>query len=120
MMICKADFEDLFPHLFKPEPTLPARKKAKTPSASCIARWEDDGGRSKPATRSSLVASGRRSQFGSDMRDFARAANSVATMPAAAVYAAAWIMCKRRRKSRPLFAFSVFGRAWRFTPWICI
>ena len=92
MMICNADFEDLFPHLFKPEPAFAARQKTTSPSASCIARWEDDGGQSKPATRPSQVVSERRSQFGSDMRNFARADNLAATMPAAAAYAAAWTM----------------------------
>ncbi|TCO68705.1 hypothetical protein [Rhodovulum euryhalinum] len=42
MMICKADFEELFPDLFGPKDIEPL---AATPSARCLARWEDDGGR---------------------------------------------------------------------------
>lgn len=45
MMICDADFEELFPALFQPEPVRAARPKAQGPSAGCIARWDDDGGR---------------------------------------------------------------------------
>jgi hypothetical protein len=44
-MISRTDFEDLFPEVFPP----------RGPSADCVARWEDDGGR--PAERP--VASGR-------------------------------------------------------------
>ncbi len=45
MMICKADFEELFPALFQPEPVLAPCPKAQGPSSECIARWNDDGGR---------------------------------------------------------------------------
>lgn len=40
MMLCKADFEDLFPHLFRPEPEEPAVKPA--PLGDGIARQEGD------------------------------------------------------------------------------
>ena len=45
MMICKADFEELFPETF------PARhdERAGQPNPDCLARWEDDGGRTAPA-----------------------------------------------------------------------
>jgi len=39
MMLCKADFEELFPELFKQNP-----RAAAQPSVDCVARWEDDGG----------------------------------------------------------------------------
>lgn len=39
MMLCKADFEELFPELFEQPRRTPA-----LPSADCVARWEDDGG----------------------------------------------------------------------------
>lgn len=42
MMICKADFEELFPDLFRPTDIEPSAAK---PSARCLERWEDDGGR---------------------------------------------------------------------------
>ncbi|AZQ68684.1 hypothetical protein EF888_17045 [Silicimonas algicola] len=44
MMICKADFEDLFPLMFQPEDKV----WVVEPSAKALARWEDDGGRAAP------------------------------------------------------------------------
>ena len=46
MMLCKADFEELFPDLFRPKDIEPS---AARPSARCLARWEDDGGRTTSA-----------------------------------------------------------------------
>ncbi|MCB1311449.1 MAG: hypothetical protein KDK29_05970 [Sedimentitalea sp.] len=88
MMICKADFEELFPHLFKPEPAPAAPQMAKPASSECIARREDDSGPSLPAGRLGRTAHGRRSQRGSGMPAVARPG----TMPAAEAYAAAWTM----------------------------
>ncbi|MBN8189995.1 hypothetical protein JF540_25245 [Salipiger thiooxidans] len=42
MMICKADFEELFPELFRPSDM---ERSVADPGAKCLARWEDDGGR---------------------------------------------------------------------------
>ena len=42
MMICKADFEELFPELFQPSDMV---SSVPGPSVKCLARWEDDGGR---------------------------------------------------------------------------
>ncbi len=42
MMICKADFEELFPELFRPSDL---ERSVAEPGAKCLARWEDDGGR---------------------------------------------------------------------------
>lgn len=39
-MLCKADFEELFPELFEQQP----RAAATQTSVDCVARWEDDGG----------------------------------------------------------------------------
>ena len=44
MMICRADFEDLFPLMFQPEDN----DWVAEPSALSVARWEDDGGRPAP------------------------------------------------------------------------
>ena len=44
MIICKADFEELFPEIFAPEPHLSPKLKVHQPSAECLRRWEDDGG----------------------------------------------------------------------------
>lgn len=46
MMICKADFEELFPELFRPGIMV---SSVAEPSAKCLARWEDDGGRTTSA-----------------------------------------------------------------------
>ena len=46
MMICKADFEDLFPGLFPPEDKAPSVAK---PSAEALPRREDDGARAASA-----------------------------------------------------------------------
>ena len=51
MMICKADFEELFPELFQPEPAVAAHPKANAPNAECTAQWQDDGGRFLSAIR---------------------------------------------------------------------
>ncbi|SEN99523.1 hypothetical protein SAMN05216227_10382 [Pseudorhodobacter antarcticus] len=44
MMICKADFEELFPEIFGSEPRLSPKPKVHQPSVECLGRWEDDGG----------------------------------------------------------------------------
>lgn len=46
-MLCKADFEELFPELFRPSDMV---SSVAEPSAKCLARWEDDGGRTTSAS----------------------------------------------------------------------
>lgn len=46
MMLCKADFEELFQDLFRPKDMV---SSVAEPSAKCLARWEDDGGRTTSA-----------------------------------------------------------------------
>lgn len=92
MMICKADFEELFPDLFQPEPNPDTPRMAKPANARCIARWEDDGGRSLPARQRGRMEFGRISQRGSNIPELARAGAMGATMPVAAALAAAWTM----------------------------
>lgn len=46
MMICKADFEDLFPELFLPRDT---ESSVAEPNTESVARWEDDSGRATSA-----------------------------------------------------------------------
>lgn len=48
MMICKADFEELFPTIFPTKPKAAPAAKMAAPSAACIDRWESDGGRVLP------------------------------------------------------------------------
>ena len=45
MMICKADFEELFPEIFAPESRNGPKTTALQPNAECLVRWEDGGGR---------------------------------------------------------------------------
>ena len=92
MMICKADFDELFPDLFQAEPAPALHRMAKLPSAECIARWEDDGGLPLPANRTRPATSDRRSQYGVDVSALARAGAVAAMMPAATAYAATWTM----------------------------
>jgi len=51
MMICNADFEELFPALFRPASAPASAARQPAPDANCIARWEDDGGRIVPPAR---------------------------------------------------------------------
>lgn len=46
MMVCKADFEELFPELFRPSDM---ERSVAEPSGKCLTRWEDDGGRTTSA-----------------------------------------------------------------------
>lgn len=46
MMICKADFEELFPELFRPSDMV---RSVAEPSGKSLARWEDEGGRTTSA-----------------------------------------------------------------------
>lgn len=45
MMLCQADFEELFPDLFRDDSDEPKSNRPDGASADCVARWEDDGGR---------------------------------------------------------------------------
>ena len=65
MMICKADFEELFPELFRPSDM---ERSVAEPSAKCLARWEDDGGRTTsanviPLSRRRPIQEARRGSF---------------------------------------------------------
>lgn len=79
MMICKADFEELFPDFFQSEPAPAVNQMTRLPSVECI-------------TRSCWMAPARMSRNGSILPLFSRADAMVATMPAAAAFAAAWTM----------------------------
>lgn len=65
MMLCKADFEELFPDLFRPRDVVSLTAE---PSAGCLARWEDDGGRTTsaniiPLPRRRPIQEARRGSF---------------------------------------------------------
>lgn len=55
MMICKADFQDLFPETFPADPEADAKPAARPPNRPGLARWEDEGGRLAPASASDPV-----------------------------------------------------------------
>ena len=93
MMICKADFEELFPDLFKPEPAPSARPIDGLPIPESIAhRADDDGGRSKPPNRPCNTVSGCRAHSSNAMQQPVRVGAMAATMPVALVFAVAWNM----------------------------
>ncbi len=76
MMICDADFQDLFPDLFPPSPQDATPKDA---SKTCLARGEDDGGRAHdaiPPRQASIARTGYR------LPDQMRAGPALAMMPA--------------------------------------
>jgi hypothetical protein len=100
MMICKADFDELFPCARQQAPSAgetqaPEQKltqKPASPSAACLARWEDDGGaddgvpgRIRPKARRPVSRAAVRS-------DPMEAGFMLASMPAVAAYGAAMTM----------------------------
>ena len=89
MMICAADFEELFPDLFQPEHVRTAPWPAKAASAECIARWEDDGGLHVSPSSRDRTAPVRRRAFGNHMERITSAGAIAATAPAVATFAAA-------------------------------
>lgn len=91
MMICKADFEELFPKTFKPDQRPVAGKAAGDPGPSCIARWEDDGGRTRDQRRRD-ASDVRTAGDGHAIPNPMTTSFSLATMPAAAAYGATWTM----------------------------
>lgn len=45
MMICKADFEELFPEIFPTESHNGRKEKVQRSNLDCLVRWEDDSDR---------------------------------------------------------------------------
>lgn len=91
MMICNADFEELFPDLFQTEPDPAVQQVAGEPSVECIARWEDDGGRHL-GPRAPLRCSAAVQRPAFDMERLARAGAIAAAAPAIATLVAAQTM----------------------------
>ncbi len=56
MMLCDADFDEIFAPEIRPRPPVPApaamARLPQRPEPGSLARWEDDGGRVSPAPRS--------------------------------------------------------------------
>ena len=92
MMLSAVDFDELFPPMTERDASC-ARGRSPSPSATCIARWEDDGGRvlhhpePRPAEERIPV---RRAPFsGYRMADPSAVSIAIAIMPAIASYGAA-------------------------------
>lgn len=49
-MISRADFSNLFPWIFTAETSPTQDRGATSPTPAAIARWEDDGGRTRKAS----------------------------------------------------------------------
>lgn len=93
MMICKADFEELFPTMTKAKRRGAFPYSAGSPSKkACIDRWEDDGGRTlripQQRRRTGAVAQLAKPDDGTTP-DLAEAGMALAMIPAVAVYGAA-------------------------------
>lgn len=104
MMLCRADFEELFPHLFHPEsepknepksearPDPMAPQPAKLPVAARIAPRKGENCRAHPAPKRQSAAIGPQPLTGQDWQDLAMRRTVAATLSAAAAYGTAWSM----------------------------
>ncbi|GKY89872.1 hypothetical protein STA1M1_37410 [Sinisalibacter aestuarii] len=91
MMLSNADFEEIFPDLFRPERRALVSQSVRAASPACIARWEDDGGRLCDRTQSHDV-SDRRREVGYAVHDPVETRHALETLPVAAALGAAWMM----------------------------
>ncbi|WP_193143306.1 hypothetical protein [Meridianimarinicoccus sp. MJW13] len=92
MMICRADFEELFPELFPAEPAPEVSQVAMPDSASISARPDDNAGKRRPSPWQGRVVSDREPHHDPDNLGNASEGAAAAVMPAAMAYAAAWTM----------------------------
>lgn len=92
MMLCKADFEEIFPKLFKPNQRPLAETPAAANSPACIARWEDDGGRLSDKMRRRDAPVFQTAGDGYAVPDPISTSFALATIPVAAAYGTAWTM----------------------------
>lgn len=95
MMICKADFDEIFPETLPPARRAVEPKAAAGPGPAAIARWEDDGGalrRPLPRREARVPRTARDSYPVADpmWRNVA-----LVTTLATASYGAAWTMLSR-------------------------
>ncbi len=88
MMICDADFDELFPNLTSPERRDVPAHEARAPNETCIARWEDDGGKASPFPPRHVTTRTRQGHQDYGLRDPAWAGIAIAMMPAMAAYGA--------------------------------
>ena len=88
MMICDADFDELFPNLKSPERQDVPAHRAGAPSEASIARREDDRGKAPRFASRHDSARARREDQGYGLPDPAWAGIAIAMMPTMAAYGA--------------------------------
>ena len=92
MMLCKADFDEIFSCGQKRTDAAKSASGPAYPGNACLARWEDDGGRVLPYPSRGRAQVARRVQRPLPVSHPMRAGLALATMPVAAAYGAAWTM----------------------------
>ena len=90
MMICDADFDELFSPMDETMRRAAPFPGVLSPGTACIARWEDDGGRTPAGQEPGKPATVRTGRSISRKPDPTTAGLALAMMPAAAAYGAAW------------------------------
>lgn len=90
MMICDADFDELFSPMDETVRRAVPAAGLLSPTTACIARWEDDGGRTLARQDRGTPATVRTGRSISRSPDPTTAGLALTMMPAAAAYDAAW------------------------------
>lgn len=88
MMICKADFEELFPETFRKQEDHPAGG----PDAASLSRWEDDGGRTVSLPQRPVASVPKPVYHAGNWPDPRQTGMAMALMPAIATLGAAKAM----------------------------
>ncbi len=92
MMICDADFDELFSPMDETVRRAVRTLSLRSRGTACIARWEDDGGRTLARQDRGKPATARTGRSISRKPDPTTAGLVLAMMPAAAAYGTAWNM----------------------------
>ena len=88
MMICDADFDELFPRTARPFRRYTAHSEPASPDRASLARWQDDGGKTPAAPPQSKTARALHTHHGFRLPNPARAGIVVAMMPGMAAFGA--------------------------------
>ena len=81
MMICNADFDELFPATARAGDRATPAPGSRSPDQTCLARWEDDGGRTRPVRPPRSRRSALPAGFGRARPDPVRAGMAFAMLP---------------------------------------
>ncbi len=92
MMLCKADFDELFPNMFDPGQRPLAALSSAAPDIACITRWEDDGGRTLAIQPRPMAVAAKARHYGYNPRDPGQTGLILAMMPVTAAVGAAYAM----------------------------